>query len=467
MSKQRPPVTAEIAQVVANRSLGADTAELRALATRALLDTVGVTIAARREEGVLTISRALAGESAPGRSTIWTSGERVSETQASLVNGMASHALDYDDVFDPMYGHSSAAMFPALLAVAEREQVSGSALLDAYTVGVQVVDAVAAGLPIRKHYSRGWHSTSTVGVIGATAGVCRLLRLPELSVRHAVGIAASTAAGSRQNFGTMTKPLHPGLASHNAVIAARLAQEGFTADPSQLEAELGYFAMYGVDSDLDAVLAKLHGPWSLLATGLNVKKYPCCYNTHRTIDATLALTPRVGGNTSSIDVIRLTVEPGGFDPLIHHRPQTGLEGKFSAEYVIAAGLLDGHVGLETFTDAAVRRSDAQELLRKVEVAESETPPWGETGWEYAYATLEVVRGDEVLRERVDIPAGDTRAPLSDAQVGAKFRDCLAYADAGFRIDDVLQEFLGIGEVEHLTGFASLDATFLVGAASGA
>ncbi|HVW18849.1 MAG TPA: MmgE/PrpD family protein [Solirubrobacteraceae bacterium] len=463
MSDRPPEITAHIASLVAEGDLGDDGPELRALARRALVDTVASTIAARNEPGVHALLRATARDAGEGVSTILTTGGRTSEAHAALVNGMASHALDYDDVVDALYGHPSAAMFPSLLAVAEQEAASGRMLLDAYVIGFQVICAVAAGLPIRKHYSRGWHSTATVGVLGATAALCRLLALPQTQVRRALGMAASMASGSRQNFGTMTKPLHPGLAGRSAITAARLAQEGFTADESQLEAPLGYFAMFGVDSDLAAVDAALDvRPWALRREGLNVKKYPCCYNTHRTADATLTLAPVVREAGEQVEAVRLAMEPGGFDPLIHHRPTTGLEGKFSAEYVVAAGLLDGHVGLDTFTDEAVARPEAQDLLRKVEVAEHATPPFGPPEWVHAYVTLEVDVGGHTLRERVDIPRGDARAPLSDEEVDAKLRDCVAFSGSGWDADALLAELHGLEALERFGGFAAITAGAVTG-----
>jgi 2-methylcitrate dehydratase PrpD len=257
--------------------------------------------------------------------------------------------------------------------------------------------------------------------------------------RCALGIAASMAGGSRQNFGTMTKPLHVGLAARDAVLAASLAGNGFTADPDQLEKPLGFFAVFSETRQLDAVLESINGPFALTVHGLNVKKYPCCYNTHRTADATLDLAAREGLKADEVRRVRLTLEPGGFDPLIHHRPQTGLHGKFSAEYVIAAALLDGAVGLSSFTDAAVRRPQAQELLARVEFAESARPPVGEASWDQAYSvvTVETDRGEFTLR--ADVPRGDRRAPLSRADLEAKFRDCLDFSGAGWDADDLLAE----------------------------
>jgi 2-methylcitrate dehydratase PrpD len=377
---------------------------------------------------------------------------------AALLNGMAGHALDYDDVTDPLSGHPSVALVPALLAVAEHVGASGEELLAAYVVGFEVACAVAAGLPIRPHYAKGWHSTATVGVLAATAGVCRLLHASVDTTRHALGIAASMASGSQQNFGTMTKPLHPGLSGWSAVMAGRLAENGCTADTSQLEARLGYFALYGTEPDISAVHDRLARPWALLQDGVNVKKYPCCYNTHRTADAALHLQTKLAGDLDGIDAIRVTLEPGGFQPLIRHRPVTGLEGKFSVEYVIAAALIDGHLLLETFTDEAVLRPLAQRLIQKVTFAEEAVPPFGSPSWEQAYAALEVSHHGQPLRERVDVPRGHARKPLSPAELEAKFRDCVANARAGWDADALLAELEGLRQRKRLDGFAALAET---------
>jgi 2-methylcitrate dehydratase PrpD len=455
MEPGAPAITEEIARFAIEADPGQGPAALTETARWAFVDTVGVTIAARHEESFLALLRTTLDECRPGPSTVLATGERTSPAAAALLNGMAGHALDYDDVTDPLSGHPSVALVPALLAVAEHRGASGQELLEAYVVGFEVACAVAAGLPIRPHYTKGWHSTATVGVLAATAGVCRLLQVPVDTARHALGMAASMASGSQQNFGTMTKPLHPGLAGWSAVMAGRLAQNGYTADPSQLEAGLGYFALYGTEPDLPAVHERLARPWALLQDGVNVKKYPCCYNTHRTADAALTLSAKLQGDVEDIGVIRLTIEPGGLQPLIRHRPVTGLEGKFSAEYVIAAGLIDGHLSLDTFTDPAVQRPGAQTLLRKVELAEAEVPPFGSQSWEQAYAALEVEHHGEPLRERVDVPRGDARQPLTPAELEAKFRDCLAHAQVDWDADALLAELKGLPQRDRLNGFESL------------
>ncbi|MBO0802686.1 MAG: MmgE/PrpD family protein, partial [Nocardiopsaceae bacterium] len=271
----------------------------------------------------------------------------------------------------------------------------------------------------------------------ATAAACRLSGLDAARARNALGIAASMAAGSRQNFGTMTKPLHAGTAASNAVLATTLASSGFTADEGQLEAPLGYFALFGDDgNDLSRLTATLGGPWALAARGLNVKKFPCCYNTHRAADAVLALAGATGDGgeglrAADVDSVEVTLEPAGLGPLIHHRPRTGLQGKFSLEYVTAAAILDRKLTLRTFTDAEVQRREAQDLLARVSVAESDTPPVGGAAWRHAYAAVRVTtRGGEQLTRRVDVPRGHAAQPLTDDELTAKFTDCVAFSGTG-------------------------------------
>lgn len=395
-------------------------------ARRAVIDTVGVAIAARQDPSFTILAGTLA-ESAVGEATVLPTRERTSAAHAAFLNGTAGHALDYDDVADEIKGHPSVVLVPALLALGEAQGASGRRVLEAFAVGFEVACALAASLPIALHYRQGWHATATVGVLGATAGAARLLGLDVEQTRCALGVAASMAGGSRQNFGTMTKPLHAGLAARDAVLAAQLAAGGFTADPDQLEAPLGFLHLYGVEADPAVALDWLSRADVLRSRGLNVKKYPCCYNTHRTADAVLDLFSK-GVQGGDVRSVRVTIEPGGLEPIIHHRPATGLQGKFSDEYVVAAALLDGEVNLATFTDEAVSRLAHQELLRKVEIVEGETPPFGPPTFEGGYAAVELTREDgSVVQERCDIPRGDARSPLDDAGIEAKFRDCVRFS----------------------------------------
>ncbi len=439
----RTSITEAIAEFALDTDFASAPDELYTRATRAFLDTVGVAVAARQEPSFTILAATLGSAGGQPESTILPTGARAGAAQAALINGTAGHALDYDDVADQVRGHPSVVLVSALLALAEARGSSGRDLLEAYSIGFEVACAIATALPVGAHYRRGWHATATVGILGAVAGAGRLLELDRERLQNALGIAASMAGGSRQNFGTMTKPLHAGLAARDAVLATQLAENGFTADPHQLESPMGYFAMYGVQPRPELVLSALERPRVLLEHGLNVKKYPCCYGTHRMADAALAL--RAAGLTAeSVRSIEVSVEPDGLGAIIHHRPETGLQGKFSGEYVVAACLLDGAGRLRTVTDDAVTRASAQELLRRVSIQEVARPPFGNPRYDHAYATLGVTLTDgTTLQERCDIPRGDARMPLSDADLEAKFRDCLAFSASDWDADALLATLRGL------------------------
>jgi 2-methylcitrate dehydratase PrpD len=444
--RQGTGVTEAIARFARDGEVGTANAEVWDLARRAVVDTVGVAIAARRDPGFQTLLETMRPELPDGQATVLATRERTSAAAAALLNGGAGHALDFDDVADQMYGHPSVVLVPTVLAVAEAEGAGGREVLEAYSVGFDVICAIAAGMDVRAHYAHGWHSTATIGVLGATAAAARICGLDPERTRHALGLAASMASGSRQNFGSMTKPLHPGLAARDAVLATNLARNGFTADAAQLEAPLGYFAMYGHSVDLDAVLDALNTPGALAKYGINVKKYPCCYNTHRTADVMLHLVQENDLRPEQVAAIRLTLEPRGYDPLIHRRPSTGLQAKFSPEYVLAASILDRKVTLSSFLDDAVRRPEAQRLGGLVTRDESAVPPFGPQGWEHAYAAVEVETTDgEVLRHRADVARGDAGAPLTRAELEAKFRDCLDFSETGWDADRLLAGLWHIDE----------------------
>jgi 2-methylcitrate dehydratase PrpD len=423
--------------------------ELYERATRAFIDTIGVAIAGRHEGCFTILADTLDVGGAIGESTVLPTRARAKAAQSAFVNGTAGHALDYDDVADELHGHPSIVLVASLLALAEARHATGRQLLEAYALGFEVSCAVARGLPVDAHYTRGWHATATVGILGAVAAAGHLLGLDQLTIQQALGIAASMAGGSRQNFGTMTKPLHAGLASRDAVLATKLAANGFTADPHQLEGRIGYFQMFGVDPRLAEVQSALERPRVLLERGLSVKKFPCCFGTHRMANAALALESG-GLRAAEVAAVSVSVPPGGLEAIIHHQPKTGLQGKFSGEYVVAACLLDGRVGLSTFSDEAVCRSSAQELLSRVTIEEVPVPPFGPAEFDHAYATLEVtLRDGGCLQERCDIPAGDARAPLTNAELDAKFRDCVAFSQSGWDADALLARLRALRDTKDV------------------
>ncbi|MGY4720314.1 MmgE/PrpD family protein [Naumannella cuiyingiana] len=442
-------LTGDLAAFVADAEPGAVDAETRAAARRAILDTVGVILAARGDSTMTTLARARAGYE---RVLAGDAPAPLTVSEFALGAGTAAHALDFDDVTDTLKGHPSVALVPALLAAAQGRAVSGAELLEAYALGYQVAVAVADGLDVKGHYKQGWHTTISIGIFGAAAAAARLLKLDSAATARAFGIAATAASGSRQNFGTMTKPLHAGLAAMLGLRAAHLAGAGFTADPGELEAPLGYYARLGQDLDADAVRATLTERWSLRQRGLNVKRYPSCYNTHRSADNILDLRAD-GLRAADVESVHIAIEPRGLGPLIHHRPTTGLQGKFSMEYVVAAALHDGELTLATFTDDRVQRPEVRALLPLVRAEEVATPPVGEPTFRHAYSVLTVRRTDGTEHVvRTDEPKGGARRPLTDEELHEKFAGCLSYAGySGDEIAAVAGRIDGLDETADIAG----------------
>ena len=418
-------------------------AEAWDLAERAVVDTVAVTLAAALDPTVVALLGGVGDDLRGGPASVWARGLDGDSRTAALVNGNGAHALDFDDVDDQMIGHPSAVLVPAVTAMGEEVGASGEKVVESYWVGLAVSRALAAALDIDRHYQAGWHSTGTIGAVATAAAGVRLRGLSVDQARHSLGIAGSLAAGSRQNFGTMTKPLHAGVAAANGILATKLGGAGFTADTSQLEQPLGYLALHDAAPGHRRV-----EPERMAEPALNVKLHACCYYIHAAADAMLDLAA-AGLQPHEVRRVVVTGPPDGFGALIHHRPHTGLEGKFSMEYAMAACLLDRSLGLTVFTDASVNRPEAQRLIETVDLETSVTPPLGRPEWEWGYAVLRVETIDgRLFTHRVDKPRGHASRPLDEADLRKKFDDCLAYGGFG-PADGVYKALRGLRDVASL------------------
>jgi len=420
-------------------------------AKRAVLDTLGVALAGSREESARAVVDWLRDQGGRPEAAVLGRALRLPAADAALANGTAAHALDFDDVSLPMRGHPSAPLLPAVLALGEAAGSSGRDLLTAFVLGFEVEAKLgrAIGGP---HYALGWHATSTMGVLGAAAACARLLRLDAGRTRMALGIAASLASGLQQNFGSMTKPLHAGWAARGGVVAAQLAARGFSADAEAIEGPSGFLRAMsgGAEPDLTPFDA-LGEPFEIVTPGVGVKLYPCCYAVHRSLDAVLALRTAHDIAPGDVAEVRAEVSRGGLMPLRAEPPATGLEGKFSLEYCLAAALIDGGVSLAAFSDEAVRRPAVREMMAKVKVSEGakagEFPIGG-------YAAVRVVLRDGTgYGTRVDVPRGDPSRPLSWEELAAKFRDCaggVLSAEAAEHAVAMVEGLDGLADAKGLT-----------------
>ncbi len=399
---------------------------------RAFVDSFGCAAAGRNQPSArIARDYALLGGSS-GPAILWATGERLHPELAALVNGVMVHALDFDDVTPDHTGHPSAVLLPALVALGETFGATGKQIAAAYAVGFEVT----ASLPFRllsDHYSRGWHSTATIGILRTVIACAHLLGLDAERSAAAIGIAVAHAAGLCKSFGTMCKAVQPGNAAAAAVRCALLAKGGFSAPRDSLDGHQGFLEMYAGGEDIHPCLETLGtGAVPPERASMGFKRYPCDAGTHRSVQGILDLIAERPIPVSEIERVRITLQPRGLFAVPHHRPTTGLEGKFSLEYIIATALLDGAIRLDAFTDTAVQRPEAQALLRKVEVfeeAEDELP---------RRARVEVeLRGGERRSIRVVDLRGSAEFPLTDAEVEAKFRDCVAFSRLEIDVDGFL------------------------------
>ena len=304
-----------------------------------------------RDEPLAQILRAEYGD-VPGPASVVGTGLHVRTGHAALINGATGHALDFDDTHTGMGGHPTAPVLPAVLAVAEALGSTGAEMLAAFVVGSEVEDRLGVALGSRP-YARGWHVTSMVGVLGAAAGVARLLNLDAEQFANALGIAASQSSGLKANFGTMTKPLHAGQAGR-----------GFTANAEAIEGKQGLASASGAEELRQDRLEAVTGEWLISETLF--KYHAACYLTHAAIESAGALRPELRGR--AVDAVTVTVNPTLLDVCAIAEPRTGLEAKFSLRATTAMALLgDDTTNPSTFNDFRVNEPDLQDLLHRVRV----------------------------------------------------------------------------------------------------
>jgi len=396
-------------------------AETRAGAGRALLDTVGVTLAGASQPAACIVQRVIEADGS-GPCRVLGTALSASPGNAALANGTAAHALDYDDMCFVSLAHPSAPLVSAALAAAELAGASGPALLDAYVVGFELEARLGRAMNPR-HYQRGWHCTSTLGTIGAAAAASRLLGLDAKAAGHALAIAASEASGLKENFGTMVKPLHAGLAARNGVLAAQLAKAGLTASEAAIDGPQGFLAaMDSEQPSLDGVIADLGTRWEILDTGITVKLYPSCAGTHPSLDALLDLKRQERFSGADVEAVEIGVDPIVPTILIYDRPSSGLEGKFSMPFCAAAAVVHGRVGLETFqasqiADPAIVAMQARVSMRIDPTLDASAPPLTQ-----AQVTVRL-RDGRVLTACANGARGYPDRPASDDELAAKFLSC--------------------------------------------
>jgi 2-methylcitrate dehydratase PrpD len=424
----------------------------------AFIDTIGCTLAGMVEDAPQILMGIPGIAETPGPATIWATDRQTSVLDATLVNGTASHALDYDDVAGVMGGHPSAMLVPSMIALGESLGSSGRDLALAYVVGYEAECRIARGVHFH-HYDKGWHPTATLGIFGTVAASARLLSLSIDQTAVALGLAASLASGLKASFGTMTKPLHVGHASRNGLFAAYMARNGFTANPGAFEHKQGFLDVFNGPGTYDTakMLADWYAPAECEGPGEpTLKPYPCCGSTHASVDRVLYLARTHDLRAEDVETIEVMPHRRRLPHTNNPDPRTPLAAKFSIQYCVARALTDRAVKLVHFENGAENDPAVRELLPRIQArAHPDMPEDGKYQWgaEIVVHTKDGRR----LASRVDDyeRCGPGGHMMTEDELWTKFSDCAERSLPKAAIAPLFEKLHAVTNVAAVTELTNL------------
>ena len=454
--------TAEFARWIASTNYEDIPPEAIGVANEACFDCLGVMLAGAGHPLGQNIVGYLRESGGTPESTVVGAGLKTTAAQAALGNGTLGHAHDYDDFGG--FGHPTTVVFPALLALGEKTGATGREVLGAYVVGVEVgINLIGGGMDSGRYsqMERGFHSTGVFGRMAAAAACAKLLGLDQHQTAMALGLAGSMAGGLIHNFGTMTKPLHPGMAARDGVMAAELASRGWTAGDQILEHPAGFVATFfekGVANPND--LAKNLGNPFRTQDSIIIKKYPTCGGNHSMLDSLIAILQENNLSYEDIESVQVDNESPTSVVQLYREPKDGLTGKFSMLYNAARTILDAKITMNTFTDEAVADPRVKESMTKVHIPVRSrwepaiTPDPKGTTQSLSYSPVTVRTKDgRIFTKAVDVHEviGSQKHPWGMDNITAKFRECASLALSDAQVEEAVRTWSSIGEITDLAG----------------
>ena len=408
-----PPVTAIIARYIVGARYSDLPPAVRREGARTLLNWVGCAVGGSRHETVDKAVAALAPLAGKPEANVLGRKERFDISTTAFLNGVASHIFDYDDTHLKTIIHPAGPVASAILALSQHRKVSGQDFLNALVLGVETECRIGNSV-YPEHYAMGWHITGSTGMFGSAAACGKLLGLDEQRMTYALAIAASQPVGLKIQFGSMTKSFHPGRAAQNGLMAALLAEQGFTADPTAIEGKDGW----------GQALSTRHN-WAEVTEGLGTryeaalnsyKPFACGIVCHPAIDAAIQLRNENRLTGAEIAAVELHCNPLVQSLTGKAEPTVGLEGKFSIYHCVAVGVIQGAAGERQFSDAVVRDPAVIALRRKVTLRlDPAVPP------DKCDLTLKLTDG-RTLTRHIEHAVGSAEFPMSDDMLEAKFTD---------------------------------------------
>ena len=423
------PLTKLTGEFIASLAFDALPREAVARVCNGITDYAAVTVVGRDEPVTRLVAETIGATRAGGEARMCFARKFASAPDAALVNGTAGHAHDYDDTGIGAHpAHPSAVLASAILAEGEAIGATGRAMIAAYVCGYEVWGELARR-DARPHHLKGFHPTSIFGTVAAASAVANLSALDAGRAAHAVGIAASFAAGLVGNFGSMTKPVHAGRAAQNGILAARLAKAGMTAAPDILEGKLGFLSSFSPAGEVDLHSAPIYQKdWWILRHGLNFKLYPVCYSGHRALDGMLDLVDEYRFGADDVVEISVVLTEAQLANLFSHAPKTVSESKFSAEFMMAMAIVAGRASFAELSEAFLHSDEVVALMKRVRIATC-TPrdSSDQSSTSDQDRIMVALKDGRRLERHLTHPRGHAAQPLDADVLWTKFADCVSRA----------------------------------------
>jgi 2-methylcitrate dehydratase PrpD len=461
-----PGLTKYVAEFIVNTKYEDIPADVIDLGKKSILDGFGLALAGSGSTMAPLVRQYVQslGLSDVKASIIGT-GMKAHTRFAAFANGVSIHADDFDDTQlaaakDRIYGlltHPSVGVLPPAFAISELGKRTGKDLMLAYHIGVEVECKIAEAISPR-HYDEGFHTTGTCGSFGSASACAKLRGLNLLQTQYALGVVATEGGGFRNNFGSMTKPFQAGHASENGTVAVDLAALGWTASDNILEAPLGFFQAAGGGFDPNAIVGRLTKPWTLVSPGVSIKPHPSGSLSHPAMGEMLRLIHENDIKPGDVEKVDLGANHAMTTSLLHHRPTTGLQGKFSMEYCLSILLLDRKAGLIEFQDASVQRPDVQEMIKRINFYID--PEAENAGLDKMTSILKIhLKNGKVLSGRAEFAKGSPANPMSYDEVAEKFKGCAEFVKwPAAKTQSVIQS---VKSLETLSDVSKLAAALTV------
>ena len=445
--------------VLESNSLEHLTAEVVKRSKEMMVNAAAAALAAAAQPEGQTVTRFVQEMQGNGKCTIIGMGLRTSPVYAALANGLMVHLLDFDDEVIPRSVHPSSVVFPVVLALGEMNGCTGKDVLTAYALGCEVLsklagigslDGVEQGLPPVP----SWHWDGVAGAIGATVAASLLLGLTQEQLENALGIACGQAAGIPANLATGSRALQCGKAAMSGVTAALLARRGFTGARNALETPGGLLELYwGRESaHRERFFDHLANPYDIVHPGVTLKFYACGSASHTSIEAVLQLVQQYQIKPDQVESVRVSVTPRALEHLPFPTPRNGWEARFCLSYIVAATLLHGQPLIDFFSDAAVQDEAVRQMMDRVTVEASETP----SVLTPSPSSIELTLTDgRRLQHRAEFARGQPELPLDTQELDAKFLYCTRYILPPDHIEEAIDSFRNLENIENVTGMVSV------------